>query len=156
MPEPGSARWLNRFGTPISLGNSAGGLDQRAMRTATRSSLRFKYNVTGRRVATTLGASVIKCCYAATGMYMTAAAAILRELASVSTSLSDATRLRRDTKMSRRVSPPRGESCLHRGSPRLASELQRPMGSNEVVVAAQQFEVRLERVRRPRMGERPS
>ena len=25
------------------------------------------------------GASVIKCCYAATGMYMTAAAAILRE-----------------------------------------------------------------------------
>ena len=52
--------------------------------------------------------------------------------------------------------PPRGESCLHRGSPRLASELQRPMGSNEVVVAAQQFEVRLERVRRPRMGERPS
>ena len=50
------------------------------------------------------GASVIKCCYAATGMYMTAAAAILRELASVSTSLSDETRLRRDTKMSRRVS----------------------------------------------------
>ena len=34
---------------------------------------------------------------------MTAAAAILRELASVSTSLSDETRLRRDTKMSRRV-----------------------------------------------------
>ena len=30
------------------------------------------------------------------------------------------------------------------------------LGSNEVVVAAQQFEVRLERVRRPRMGERPS
>ena len=51
-----------------------------------------------------IGASVIKCCYAATGMYMTAAAAILRELASVSTSLSDDTRLRRDTKMSRRVS----------------------------------------------------
>ena len=90
-------------------------------------------------------------------MYMTAAAAILRELASVSTSLSDETnkapQRHEDVPQGQ---PPRGESCLHRGSPRLASELQRPMGSNEVVVAAQQFEVRLERVRRPRMGERPS
>ncbi len=54
MPESGSPRWLNRFGTPISLGNSAEGLDQRAMQTATRCSLRLKYNLTGRRVATPL------------------------------------------------------------------------------------------------------
>lgn len=50
------------------------------------------------------GASVIKCCYAATGIYMTAAAALLRESASVSTPHSHGTRRRRDTKMSRRVS----------------------------------------------------
>ena len=32
--------------------------------------------------------------------------------------------------------PPCGEAYLHRGRPRLASELQRPMRANEVVVAA--------------------
>ena len=50
------------------------------------------------------GASVIKCCYAATGMYMTAAAAVLRKSANARTSLSHQTTRRRDTKMSRRVS----------------------------------------------------
>ena len=50
------------------------------------------------------GASVIKCCYAATGMYMTAAATVLRESANVSTSLSHRATRRGDTKMSRRVS----------------------------------------------------
>ena len=50
------------------------------------------------------GASVIKCCYAATGMYMTAAAAVLRESANTRTSLSHLATRRRDTKMSRRVS----------------------------------------------------
>ena len=51
-----------------------------------------------------IGASVIKCCYAATGMYMTAAAALLRRSANIRTSLSHEIRRRRDTKMSRRVS----------------------------------------------------
>ncbi len=51
-----------------------------------------------------LGASVIKCCYAATGMCMTAAAAVLRKSANASTSLSHQTTRRTDTKMSRRVS----------------------------------------------------
>ena len=50
------------------------------------------------------GASVIKCCYATTGMYMTAAAAVLRESANTRTSLSHKTTRCRDTKMSRRVS----------------------------------------------------
>ena len=50
------------------------------------------------------GASVIKCCYAATGMYVTAAAALLRGLANTRTSLSHQTTRRRDTKMSRSVS----------------------------------------------------
>ena len=50
------------------------------------------------------GASVIKCCYAATGMYMTAAAAVLRASANASTSLSHNTTHRRDSKMSRRGS----------------------------------------------------
>ena len=50
------------------------------------------------------GASVIKCCYAATGMYMMAADAVLRESANASTSLSHETTRRRNTKMSRRVS----------------------------------------------------
>ena len=72
----------------------------RARRTGRR---RWRSGPCHRRCAPS-GASVIKCCYAATGMYMPAAAAILRELASVRTSLSDETRLRRDTKMSRRVS----------------------------------------------------
>ena len=51
-----------------------------------------------------IGASGIKCCYAATGMYMTAAAAVLRASANASTSLSHNTTHRRDSKMSRRVS----------------------------------------------------
>ena len=50
------------------------------------------------------GASVIKCCYAATGMYMMAADAVLRESANASTSLNHETTRRRNTKMSRRVS----------------------------------------------------
>ena len=50
------------------------------------------------------GASVIKCCYAATGMYVTAAAALLRGLANTRTTLSHQTTRRRDTKMSRSVS----------------------------------------------------
>ncbi len=49
------------------------------------------------------GASVIKCCYAATDMYMTAAAAALCESANTRTSLSHLATRRRDTKMSRRV-----------------------------------------------------
>ena len=51
-----------------------------------------------------IGVSVIKCCYAATGMYMTVAAALLFESANTCTSLSHLTTRRRDTKMSRRVS----------------------------------------------------
>ena len=47
---------------------------------------------------TVTGASVIKCCYAATGMYVTAAAALLRGLANTRTSLSHQTTRRRDTK----------------------------------------------------------
>ena len=92
----------------------------------------------GRLQQADIGASVIKCCYAATGMYMTAAAALLCESANTCTSsLSHLTTRRRDTKMSRRVSRrPRGKSRLHRGRPGLASELQRPMRANEVVVAA--------------------
>ena len=50
------------------------------------------------------GASVIKCCYAATGMYMMVAAAVLRKSANASTPLSHKTTRRTDTKMSRRVS----------------------------------------------------
>ena len=50
------------------------------------------------------GASVIKRCYAATGMYMTVAAAVLRESANTRTSLSHMATRRRDTKMSRRNS----------------------------------------------------
>ena len=49
-------------------------------------------------------ASVIKCCYAATGMYMYMTAAVLRKSANASTSLSHQTTRRTDTKMSRRVS----------------------------------------------------
>ena len=102
------------------------------------------------------GASVIKCCYAATGMYHDGSSghpARVSERQHVAQRRNKAPQRHEDVPQGQ---PPRGESCLHRGSPRLASELQRPMGSNEVVVAAQQFEVRLERVRRPRMGERPS
>ena len=55
-------------------------------------------------VPPTKGASVIKCCYAATGMYVTAAAALLRGLANTRTTLSHQTTRRRDTKMSRSVS----------------------------------------------------
>ena len=50
------------------------------------------------------GASAIKCCYAATGIGMTAAAAALCELANTSTSLGDEIGLRGDVKMSRMVS----------------------------------------------------
>ena len=50
------------------------------------------------------GASVIKCCYAATGMYTTAEAAVLRKSANTRTSLSHQTTRRRDSKMSRKVS----------------------------------------------------
>ena len=50
------------------------------------------------------GASIINYCYAATGMYMTAAAAVLRESANTRTSRSHKTTRRTDTKMSRRVS----------------------------------------------------
>ena len=44
------------------------------------------------------GASVIKCGYAATGMYMTAAADVLRESANTRTSLSHKTTRRTDTR----------------------------------------------------------
>ena len=52
--------------------------------------------------------------------------------------------------------PPRGESRLHRRRPRLAAEPQRPMRPYEVVVATQQLEMRVERVGRACMGQRPS
>ena len=42
------------------------------------------------------GASAIKCCYAATGMYMTVAAGVLRESGNTRTSLSHKTARRRD------------------------------------------------------------
>ena len=51
---------------------------------------------------------------------------------------------------------PRGEPRLHRRRPRLAAEPQRPMRSHEVVVATQQLEMRVKRVGRACMGQRPS
>ena len=70
-----------------------------------------KYRVSGswvrllkQRRRKTGGASAIKCCYAATGIGMTAAAAALCELANTSTSLGDEIGLRGDVKMSRMVS----------------------------------------------------
>ena len=87
------------------------------------------------RARQTAGASVIKCCYAATGMYVTAAAALLRGLAKhphVAQPPDDAPQGHEDVP---KRQPPRGKPRLHRRRPRLVSELQRPMRPNEVVVA---------------------
>ena len=89
-------------------------------------------------------------------MYMTVAGAVLRKSANASTSLSHKTTRRTDTKMSRRVSRRVASPACIAGVRVSRPELQRSMRANEVVVATQQLEMRVKRIGRARMRQRPS